>query len=167
MVQENDRTVRVFRHSFALEDAIGSHVCLLEALPCVWSMAFLSGDHTLTVATINYVQTLKAQFEPVKTLDGNNPTYGFAPSKVTFPKATASLQPMSAFLLGVYGTWWARKMIGPLAPPKQDMMYGARVSTGFSTRGVLVWDSRCLLGLKLGYSCDPIARLSSVPFSHH
>ena len=47
---------------------------------------------------------------------------GFAPSKVTFPKATASLQPMSAFLLRVYGSWWARKMIGPLAGPKQDLM---------------------------------------------
>jgi hypothetical protein len=28
-------TVRVFRQDFALEDAIGSHACSLEALPCV------------------------------------------------------------------------------------------------------------------------------------
>jgi hypothetical protein len=27
--------VRVFRQNFALDDAIGSHACSLEALPCV------------------------------------------------------------------------------------------------------------------------------------
>jgi hypothetical protein len=38
-------TVHVFRQDFALEDAIGSHACSLEALTCVWPMAFLSGVH--------------------------------------------------------------------------------------------------------------------------
>jgi hypothetical protein len=28
-------TVRTFRRTFTLEDAIGSHACSLEALPCV------------------------------------------------------------------------------------------------------------------------------------
>jgi hypothetical protein len=28
-------TVRVFRQKFPLEDAIGSHACSLDALPCV------------------------------------------------------------------------------------------------------------------------------------
>jgi hypothetical protein len=28
-------TVRILRQDFALEDAIGSHACSLEALPCV------------------------------------------------------------------------------------------------------------------------------------
>jgi hypothetical protein len=40
------RTVRVFRQNFTLDDAIGSHACSLEALPCVWLMAFLSGAHS-------------------------------------------------------------------------------------------------------------------------
>jgi hypothetical protein len=30
-----DSTLRVFRQNFALEDAIGSHACSLEALACV------------------------------------------------------------------------------------------------------------------------------------
>jgi hypothetical protein len=34
-----------FRHKFTLEDAIGSHACSLEALACMWPMAFLSGIH--------------------------------------------------------------------------------------------------------------------------
>ena len=36
-------TVRVFRHGVALEDAIGSHACSLEARACMWPIAFLSG----------------------------------------------------------------------------------------------------------------------------
>jgi hypothetical protein len=32
-----------FRQKCTLEDAIGSHACLLEALACVWPMTFLSG----------------------------------------------------------------------------------------------------------------------------
>jgi hypothetical protein len=42
------RTVRFFRQKSTLEDGIGSHACSLEALPCVWSRAFLSGVHFLT-----------------------------------------------------------------------------------------------------------------------
>jgi hypothetical protein len=30
-----ERAVRVFRQKFALEDAIGSHACSLEALTCM------------------------------------------------------------------------------------------------------------------------------------
>jgi hypothetical protein len=75
--------VRDFRQKFTLEDAIGSHACSLEALPCVQPMAFLSSVHssyrftlkiaskhcrppatqiaTLTLAlTINSAQTLQA-----------------------------------------------------------------------------------------------------------
>jgi hypothetical protein len=37
-------TVPVFRQEFTLEDAIEFHTAaLVEALPCVWPMAFLSG----------------------------------------------------------------------------------------------------------------------------
>ena len=39
---------RVFGQNFALEDAIGSHACSLEARTCVWPMAFLAGTHFLT-----------------------------------------------------------------------------------------------------------------------
>ena len=67
---------------------------------------------------------MKEQFAPVEKLDGNAPTYGFSPSgpKSAFPPATASLKPMSGFLKGVYSSWWARKMIAPLAPEKKDLM---------------------------------------------
>jgi hypothetical protein len=37
--------VHVFRETIPLENAIGSHACSLEALACVWSMAFLSSVH--------------------------------------------------------------------------------------------------------------------------
>jgi hypothetical protein len=40
--------VRVFGQIFALEDAIGSHACSLEALAGVSPMPFLSGGHFLT-----------------------------------------------------------------------------------------------------------------------
>jgi hypothetical protein len=39
------RTVRVFRQEFTLEDAIGSHVCSLEARAGVRLTPFLSGVH--------------------------------------------------------------------------------------------------------------------------
>jgi hypothetical protein len=42
----------VFRQKFTLEDAIGSHACSLEALTCVWSMAFLSGIHFFNQFTL-------------------------------------------------------------------------------------------------------------------
>jgi hypothetical protein len=35
-----------FSDKFTLGDAIGSHACSLEALTCVWPMAFLSGVHS-------------------------------------------------------------------------------------------------------------------------
>jgi hypothetical protein len=43
------RSVRVFRHDFALEDAIGSHACSLK----------------LTIAIINYAETRKVRPQPV------------------------------------------------------------------------------------------------------
>jgi hypothetical protein len=39
-------TVRVSRHSFALDDAIGSHACSLEVSKSVWPMPFLSVVHS-------------------------------------------------------------------------------------------------------------------------
>jgi hypothetical protein len=57
--RKNDGTVRVFRQNFALEDAIGSHACSLQALTCVGPMVFLSEAHVLTVSTINHAETLK------------------------------------------------------------------------------------------------------------
>jgi len=69
-----------------------------------------------------WFKKMKEQFAPVEKLDGNNPTYGFCPSKTVFPPASASLKPMSGFLKGVYSSWWARKMITPLAPEKKDLM---------------------------------------------
>jgi hypothetical protein len=62
-------TVRVFRQKFTLEDAVGSHACSLEALPCVCPMAFLSGVHyLLPVGTVNCVPTLKATTTLTATL---------------------------------------------------------------------------------------------------
>jgi hypothetical protein len=40
-----------------LEDAIGSHACSLEALACVWLIAFFLGYHCLI--TLNYGTPLK------------------------------------------------------------------------------------------------------------
>jgi hypothetical protein len=39
-------TVRFFLQNRALEDTIGSHACSVEALACVWPIAFLSGVHS-------------------------------------------------------------------------------------------------------------------------
>jgi hypothetical protein len=39
--------VLCFEHDCALEDAIRSHACSLEALACVCPMSFLSGVHYL------------------------------------------------------------------------------------------------------------------------
>jgi hypothetical protein len=54
--------VRVFEQNFPLDDAIEFHAfALLDALPCMWPMAFLVGVHCLLlqVSTINYTTTLK------------------------------------------------------------------------------------------------------------
>jgi hypothetical protein len=53
-------TVRVFRQKFALEDAIGSHACLLEANMRVIDGIPLGCPLLLPVGTVNCVQTLKA-----------------------------------------------------------------------------------------------------------
>jgi hypothetical protein len=54
-------TVRVFRHNFALEDAIGSHACSLEVNNIACDQRHSSRESAfLTVVTINHVQTLKA-----------------------------------------------------------------------------------------------------------
>jgi hypothetical protein len=46
-------TLLVFEEDFALEDAIGSHACPLEALACVRPMAFLSGVHCLSPCALS------------------------------------------------------------------------------------------------------------------
>jgi hypothetical protein len=54
--------VRAFRQKSTPEDAIGSQACSLDALACVWPMAFLSGlwcSLLLPVDTVNSAQTLK------------------------------------------------------------------------------------------------------------
>ena len=50
--------MRVFRQKFTLEDAIGSHACLLEANMRVTN-GIPVGSTALTVVTINHVETLK------------------------------------------------------------------------------------------------------------
>jgi hypothetical protein len=52
-------TVRVFRQKFTLEDAIGSHACLLEANTRVTNGIPLGSSLRLPVCTVNCVQTLK------------------------------------------------------------------------------------------------------------
>jgi hypothetical protein len=44
-------TVTVFEQDFALEDAIGSHACSLEAITCVTNGLFLLGCHYLNVSS--------------------------------------------------------------------------------------------------------------------
>jgi hypothetical protein len=53
-------TVRVFRHEFTLEDAIGSHACSLEASMYVTNGISLGRSLLLPVGTAICVQTLKA-----------------------------------------------------------------------------------------------------------
>jgi hypothetical protein len=71
------------RQPFALEDAVRSHACWLEALAYVCPMAFLVGVHCLfNVITVNSVQTLKgfvtaitwARDGPVRVFDRNPPS---------------------------------------------------------------------------------------------
>ena len=52
-------TVRVFRHKFTLEDAIGSHACSLEANTRVTNGIPLGSSLLLPVCTVNCAQTLK------------------------------------------------------------------------------------------------------------
>jgi hypothetical protein len=55
-----DCSLLVCRHDFALEDAVGSYACSLEALACVLQTAFFSGVHCrLPVDTKHPVQTQK------------------------------------------------------------------------------------------------------------
>eukprot|EP00039_Didymoeca_costata_P005765 m.84380 g.84380 ORF g.84380 m.84380 type:complete len:1004 (+) comp12964_c0_seq1:176-3187(+) len=69
-----------------------------------------------------WFSAMNKQFEPVKKLDGNNPVYGFSPSKTKFPKHQPQLKTCAKFLTGVYASWWARKMVGPLAEQKRNLM---------------------------------------------
>jgi hypothetical protein len=70
-------TVRIFRHSFALDDTSGSHACPLEALACVCPMPFLSAiplgsSLLLPVDTVNSVQILKGQLPDMGLLTGTS-----------------------------------------------------------------------------------------------
>jgi hypothetical protein len=60
--------VRVFRQTFTLEDAIGSHACSLEANMSVTNAFHLGWPLPLTVVTVNSVQTLKATTALTATL---------------------------------------------------------------------------------------------------
>jgi hypothetical protein len=50
-------TLRVFRHNFALEDAIGSHACSLQANMRVTNSIPLGSPPLIAVFIINYVET--------------------------------------------------------------------------------------------------------------
>jgi hypothetical protein len=54
-------TVRVFRQNFALEDAIGSHACSIEANMRVTNGIPLGESADLIVVIINHVETPKAR----------------------------------------------------------------------------------------------------------
>jgi len=54
-------TVRVFLQKFTLEDAIGSHACLLQANMRVTNGIPLGCPLLLPVGTVNWVQTLKVR----------------------------------------------------------------------------------------------------------
>jgi hypothetical protein len=60
IVEMAEVTVRVFEQDFAIEDAIGSHACSLEANIRVTIGIPLGSPLRLTVAIINYAETLKA-----------------------------------------------------------------------------------------------------------
>jgi hypothetical protein len=53
--------VRVFRQNFTLEDAIGSHVCSLEANVRVTNGIPLGSPLLIIVGIINHVETLKVR----------------------------------------------------------------------------------------------------------
>jgi hypothetical protein len=57
--------VLVFEQDFALEDAIGSHACSLEATMRVSNGIPLGSPLLLPVATMNYAQTLKVMNHPM------------------------------------------------------------------------------------------------------
>jgi len=65
---------------------------------------------------------IRDMFQPVLGLDGRSPTYGFSPSKVNWPGHKPQLKTSSDFLKGVYGSWWAKKMVGPLPAQQQTLM---------------------------------------------
>jgi hypothetical protein len=59
-LQSAKGTVRVFRHKFALENGIGSHICSVEASRRVTNGIPLRCPFFLLVHTVNCVQTRKA-----------------------------------------------------------------------------------------------------------
>jgi hypothetical protein len=64
--------VRVFRQKLTLEDAIGSHACLLETNMRVTNDSPL-GSPLLTVVIMNYVETLKVLTKPMADCVGLPP----------------------------------------------------------------------------------------------
>jgi uncharacterized membrane protein YgcG len=72
-----DGTVLFFRQKFTLEDAIGSHACSLEANMRVTKGIPLGWPLFLPVDTVNCVQTLKAQTNPMKKWDASHADTAF------------------------------------------------------------------------------------------
>jgi hypothetical protein len=58
-------TVCDFRQKFALDDAVGSHACSLEANMRVTHDIPLGCPLLLPVSTVNFVQTLKVERKPL------------------------------------------------------------------------------------------------------
>jgi hypothetical protein len=70
-------TVRDFRHEFALDDAVESHTCSLQANMRVTNSIPLGCQLPLTVSTINCVETLKAsRCYWIRSQQGNNDWIG-------------------------------------------------------------------------------------------
>lgn len=70
----------------------------------------------------SWFKQMLQKFKPVMTLDGNNPVWGFCPSKAKFPKPNASCAGAHDLLKRIYDEWWARKMVTPLAKEKINKM---------------------------------------------
>ena len=68
-----------------------------------------------------YLTGMQKALKPVKGLDGNNPKYGFSPSKMKFPKPAKSLKNTHSLLMPIYAQWWAHKMIHPLPEAKKEL----------------------------------------------
>eukprot|EP00041_Stephanoeca_diplocostata_P032668 m.1054505 g.1054505 ORF g.1054505 m.1054505 type:complete len:1013 (+) comp24189_c0_seq2:178-3216(+) len=81
-----------------------------------------------------WFKEMDEKFHPVRNLDGNAPKYGFAPSRVKFPPHKPQLKTSADFLKGVYGHWWARKMVGTLPADKQTLMRTQFLGHGFFAR---------------------------------
>jgi hypothetical protein len=96
-------------------DAIGSHACSLEALPCVCSMAFLSSGHpSLPVGTVHLVQTLKVEpYKPVVNwTDGPQAYATMERPHAYFDAATGRMTYGSFFPTEIYarGCHWFPRM---------------------------------------------------------